>query len=169
MGGGGHSTFHRFLVRNRHAFHNSKEILRLPDTQSSALGREMRVQCCSDLLTQLRRHSHRMLAFCSMRARRPLALEPLGASFGSTQWIETATVSLDDARHPVPGYSVVTVCQCNRHFVVPAFVRHSFVFATGLECAYGTKSCARRLRGSLSKRNSFQLHEAKNIKKSITL
>lgn len=86
------------------------------------------------------------------------------ASFGSTQWIETATVSLDDARHPVPGYFVVTVCRCNRHFVVPAFVCHSFVFAMNLECAYGTRCCARRLRGSLSKRNSFQLHETKNIK-----
>lgn len=98
---------------------------------------------------------------------RSLGLEPLWASFGSIQWIETATVSLDDERQPVPGYSVVMVCQCSRHSVLPAFVcrSQSFVNATYLECAYGTMSWARRLHGSLSKRNSFQLHETKNMKK----
>lgn len=78
-------------------------------------------------------------------------------SFDSTQSIEIATVGWDDARHPVQVYSVVTVCQCNRHLAVLAFVdrTHYAVIAIDLECV---KRCAHRLHGSLSKRNSFQLH-----------
>lgn len=62
-------------------------------------------------------------------------------------------------------YSVVTVCQCNHRFVVVTvlvFVCHSHcsVIAIDLACVYETMNCAHQLHGSLSKRNSFQLHEA---------